>query len=302
MIAALTWAGRYARVLLAAGCVAALFLPTLSAFVRPFLPYLVAMVLAMAMARVDLVDIGRNIWRPSFLVRQVALTLLLMPVTALIYWAIFWFSEPDRTALVYLAAAPPIASATGLCLLLGFNARLALETTVVATFLTPIIGPAIVVTLLPEAAALSPIDLGLRLAAMIAGGTIFGLAIRYSVGPKKVETNKLAFDGLAAIGMVIFVIPLFDGVGATILAQPLTALRVLVLSFAFNLGINLLVSAGLRRRFGHPQAGTLGLVWGNRTVALYLAALPPDPIFTMFVALYQFPMYFTPLILGWRKR
>ena len=38
------------------------------------------------------------------------------------------------------------------------------------------------------------------------------------------------------------------------------------------------------------------MFWGNRTVAIYLAALPHDPQFALFVALYQFPMYLTPLL------
>jgi hypothetical protein len=39
-------------------------------------------------------------------------------------------------------------------------------------------------------------------------------------------------------------------------------------------------------------------MWGNRNVAIYLAALPPDPLFGLYVALYQLPMLFTPLVLG----
>ena len=38
-------------------------------------------------------------------------------------------------------------------------------------------------------------------------------------------------------------------------------------------------------------------MWGNRNAALALASLPPDPLLTLYVALYQFPMYFTPLIM-----
>jgi hypothetical protein len=44
-------------------------------------------------------------------------------------------------------------------------------------------------------------------------------------------------------------------------------------------------------------AGATALIWGNRNAALALAALPPDPLFTLYVALYQFPMYFTPLVI-----
>ena len=56
------------------------------------------------------------------------------------------------------------------------------------------------------------------------------------------------------------------------------------------------------RGLGAETSGALGILWGNRTVAIYLAALPPDPQVTLFVALYQFPMYFTPLLLQRSKK
>jgi hypothetical protein len=39
-------------------------------------------------------------------------------------------------------------------------------------------------------------------------------------------------------------------------------------------------------------------MWGNRNVSIYFAALPPDPLFGLYVAFYQLPMLFTPLVLG----
>ncbi len=293
--------GRHARLVLAVGCVAALFLPELSSAIRPALPALVSMVLGLSMARLDLAAIAQEAVRPKALVRSVGLALLIMPLTACLYAAVsgtLGLSETDHASLILLAAAPPIASAAGLCFILGFNARLALETTLVATILTPVIGPLLVAVFLPEAAPISPILLAQRLGLMVAGGLAIGIAIRAVVGPARVDRNKLTFDGVATLGMILFVIPLFDGVGATILADPARALAVLALVFIFNMGVNLAVYAACKRRFGHDSAGTLGLVWGNRTVAIYLAALPHDPQFALFVALFQFPMYLTPLVWG----
>jgi hypothetical protein len=45
------------------------------------------------------------------------------------------------------------------------------------------------------------------------------------------------------------------------------------------------------------DAGASAVIWGTRSVAIYLAALPYDPVFALFVALYQLPMYATPLVL-----
>jgi len=68
---------------------------------------------------------------------------------------------------------------------------------------------------------------------------------------------------------------------------------------ALDLGANALAYAAMRLRAGHETAGALGVLSGNRNVSLYLATLPPDPMLSLFVALYQLPMYATPLIGRW---
>lgn len=299
--AGLSLAGRHARVILAVGCVVALFLPSLSAFVRPALPFLVMLVLGVAMARIDMIDVLKSIGRPGFVGRQMVLVTLLMPVTAAVFVVLGDLVWIDRAWLVYLAAAPPIASAAGLCFIMGFNARLALEASFFGALLSPILGPLTVTLFLPSGAVLGPIELALRLAGMIGGALVVALLIRHFAGPERIEREKIIFDGVATIAMLLFVIPLFDGVGATILARPWLAVAALVTSFVFNMGVNVVVAWIARKRMDDPSAGALGVIWGNRTVAMYLAALPPDPSFTLFVAIYQFPMYFTPLILGKRE-
>lgn len=296
----LTWLGANARWFLALGSLSAFFLPELASVLRPYLPWLVSMVLGLSMARIDLVDMARNAFRPRFLTRVLLLTLLLMPVTGVVYLAmarLVGLSELDTQALVYLAATPPIASAAGLCFILGYNARLAIEVTLAATILTPVIGPAMVAILIPDAIGISSVDLGIRLFRMIAGAFVFAIVLRRVLSPQRINRNKTAFDGVSAVAMLTFIFPLFDGVSATIVADPMRALWVLALATVFNLGINAAIQL-LARRQAYQDRGALGLIWGNRTIAVYLAALPPDPQFTLFVALYQFPMYFTPLLFG----
>ncbi len=298
MIASLTWLGNNARWFLALGSIVALFLPQVAATLRPFLPWLVCLVLGLSMARIDLWDMAKNARRPRFLLRSVGMSLFLMPVTGAIYFAIarlLGIGAVDTQSLVFLAAAPPIASAAGLCFLLGFNARLSMEVTISATILTPIIGPAMVAVLIPDAAAISSVDLGIRLAAMIGGGLLVGSVIRGVLGPQRITEHKAIFDGIAALGMLLFIFPLFDGVLATIANDPMRALWILFLCSVFNLGVNVVARQVFAGRTP-PDRGALGLIWGNRTIAVYLAALPPDPQFTLFCALYQFPMYFTPLL------
>ena len=135
-----------------------------------------------------------------------------------------------------------------------------------------------------------------RLLAIIAGGLILGVVIRRFLGAAWIAGNEPAFDGLMTISMGLFIIPLFEGIGATVVAHPLFALGTLALALLLNLGTNFLVASVLSRRMNRSTAGALGFMSGNRNLALYLAAMPADPLIALFVALYQFPMFFTPLI------
>lgn len=302
MTGALAWLGVRARSALIVGILLCFVVPDLSSLLRPALPFLVPMVLGLAMARIDLAATLRRALRPRRLALLVAICLALMPLCGAFYLGFAQLVGLDpalSSALVYLAAAPPIASAGALCFILGFNAALAVELTLAASLLTPLLGPATVALFLPGAAAVAAPDLALRLGLMIAGAGVVAVAIRRGAGPARLARNAGAMDGFGVIALVVFVIPLFDGVPAMILDAPGRAATVLALAVVANTGITLAVRAALLRGAGLEAAdsGAAGLVAGNRTIAIYLAALPPDPAFTLFVALYQVPMLLTPAIL-----
>lgn len=299
----LGWIGARARWVLLIGCLAAVFLPALSAMLRPALPALIALVLGLSVARMELRAFLRGFASPRRVILLVILTALLMPVTAaLLAMVLPLIGLPDSftAAAVLFALAPPISSAAGLCFILGFDARRALELTLVATVLTPLIGPVMIAALLPGTDAPPAVALMFSLGRMILGGLAIGIAIRLVLGGAAIAARKSEFDGLSALGMVLFVIPLFDGIAPLVLARPGLALAVLAFAVLLNFGANIAVAAASRPASGGATAGALGLMWGNRTVALYLAALPFDPVFALFVALYQFPMYATPLVFGRR--
>lgn len=299
MIAALAWVGGRARWILILGCIAALFVPGPSAVLRPFLPGFVAMVYALGMLRVDLPRVMRNLIDPRRALRTWTLALAMTALSALLAFGLTRAAGagPDiQKAVVYTLLSPPIASAAAMCLLMGLDAALALEMTVLCSFLTPLVAPVMARLLLGDALAVSPVDLGLRTAAMIFSGVAVAMVLRRWIGVEAVLRHKSALDGVSALAMLLFVVPLFDGVGAMIAAAPGAAFGMLALGCAL-LFLPQLAALGLRRGPG-AGIGAAGLAWGVRSVAIFLAALPPDPAFTLFVALYQFPMYATPLLLG----
>jgi predicted Na+-dependent transporter len=299
--AGLAWLGARARWVLAVGVLAAMLLPALSAVLRPALPAFVALIVCVAMLRLDLGWLLRRALDPRRLGRLLVLTALMMVLTPAILWAVgagLGLPETHVAALVYTAAAPPIASSVSLCLILGLDAALALELTVIASVLTPLIGPVVTRLLLGEALPLDAVALGLRLAAILGAGTLAALVIRRLAGRERLERAARPLDGIAALAILVFVIPLFDGVWALIGAGPLLAFGVLALAIAANWGMQALVARGARAAAGAGTAGAAGLVWGNRTVALYVAALPYEPVFALYTALFQLPILLTPLVMG----
>ncbi|PJN95257.1 hypothetical protein CNY89_09530 [Amaricoccus sp. HAR-UPW-R2A-40] len=74
------------------------------------------------------------------------------------------------------------------------------------------------------------------------------------------------------------------------------AAAVLALACAMNLGPNLAMRLAFRPA-GRRTAAAYGLMFGNRTIALYVAVMPHDADLTLFVALYQAPILLGPLLL-----
>ncbi len=301
MLGGLRWVGAQARWVLAIGVLVATLLPSVSAFLRPFLPALVTLVFCISMARLDLGVLARRAVRPRRMGLLALWTLGLLVLTPALAFAagrVTGLSEAHVAALTYTFAAPPITSAAALCLILGLDAAFALELTVFVSLATPFIGPAVTKALLGEAVPLDALDLTLRVAAMIGAGWVLALIVRRVAGPERIERNRGAFDGVAAIVLILFVIPLYDRFWEVVGTMPGYAAGTLALVLLANFGTQALVAAGMRRTTEPAFAGAAGLMCGNRNVSLYLAALPPDPLFGLYVAFYQFPMLFTPMVMG----
>lgn len=301
VLAGLAWVGARARWILALGVLLATLLPSLSAALRPFLPALVVLVFCLSMTRLDLGALARRACRPRRLAVLGAWTLVLMVVTPALVWtaaSAASMNEAHLAAITYTFAAPPITSAAALCLILGLEAGFALELTVFASLATPFIGPVVIKLLLGETVPLDAVQMALRVAALVGGGTLAAVLVRHLAGPETIRRHAGAFDGIATVVLLLFVIPLFDGFWNLVRGAPGFALGTLGLVLAANWGAQALVAGGLRRAAEPGLAGSAGLMWGNRNASLYLAALPPDPLFTLYVGFYQIPMLYTPLVMG----
>ena len=89
----------------------------------------------------------------------------------------------------------------------------------------------------------------------------------------------------SALAMIGFLFPLLSGTGAAIAADPVLAAGLFTLACALNFGGHLVIRAAARHVVPPETAAAAGLVFGNRNMSIVLAALPFDPVLTLFVAL-----------------
>lgn len=297
---ALEWIGLHARVILLAGLVVVPLLPQPHGLLIPLLPALVSLLTGLAIARLDLRDVLRDLVVPRRVLPILAGLVLIQPVAALAAHALgqwIGLGAGLMLVLVAFAASPPLSSAPNIALMLGYDARLALLHTLIGTLLAPLLVPA-ALWLAEAGIAVDPGAIALKVLAMLAGGLALGLLLRRVIGPARLAAHGRAMDGVAALAMLAFLFPLMDGVLAEVMAHPGLALILALMALALNLGTNLLLRGVLARLLPTDRARAIGLLFGNRNISVLLAALPHDPTFSLFVALGQIPIYVTPLILS----
>ena len=313
VIRSLLWlleaSGRRARMLLPLGVVVAFFMPETGGVFKPAAPFLLALLVSAAMVRLDIAAVLKDAIKPRRLLRNGFLALLLLLATPYCLYhlaAIANLSEPLRALITWYAVSPPIGTTIWMCVFLGFSAPIAMEIVLLTNLLAPFTGPFIGELLLGTAVPLSVVTLSFRLGAILFGGVLLALVTKWWLGEGRIDANRGRLDGIATLLMLAFLLPVFDGVREMVFAAPLLALGLAGLATALNFGHQASIFLGGRlfaalRRQSSQADGTrsVAVVSGNRNLGLYFAALPADPLFSLFVAAYQIPIYLTPMVAGW---
>jgi len=99
--------------------------------------------------------------------------------------------------------------------------------------------------------------------------------------------------------LMIFAIPLMDGVVARALAEPVKLAGFVAGAFGGMILCNLVMAAGLLPFLDRRTALTAGYCSGGRHNALLMAVLPAsaDADIFLFIAAVQFPLYLMPTLL-----
>jgi len=145
---------------------------------------------------------------------------------------------------------------------------------------------------------LSPLVLGAKLLAILAGSLVVASAIRWQVGIEQIKRHAHLIDGINVLVLFVFVSAVMGSVAGELLADPVRVASLTLLAFAVFFAM-VGLTAVIFRRSGYARAMALGLMVAQRNMGLMVAAtggLLPETAWP-FLGLSQFPIYLSPQLL-----
>ena len=290
--------GRKATTLLPLSLAIGLAFQNVAAASRVLLWPLAVALLMLALARMDWSRILDLLRRPGLALALALVNLVVVPLAVWPIWQALGLWPGLVAALCLSAMAPGIISAATTATFLRLDASLALLLTLFTNFLVPFTLPPLALWLLGLDLHIGALDLSLRLATIVVIAGVGAFLIRRWIGPRMAEAAP-ALDGLSVVVLMIFAIPLMDGVVAQAAAQPLKLAGFVGGAFVGMILCNLVVAGGTLPFLDRRVALTAGYCSGGRHNALLMAVLPAsvDADIFLFIAAVQFPIYIIPTLL-----
>ncbi|MGZ5872913.1 MAG: Na+-dependent transporter [Bradyrhizobium sp.] len=300
-VQALAWLGGQGTRAIAALVFIGIAAPPLGELLKPFVTEAIFLLLCISFLRVDLGALRDYLRQPGLVLAATAWTTLAVPLISggiCLVTGIDVRSPDLHLALMLQAVASPMMASPALAAVMGLDAALVLVTLVIGTALVPITAPLFAYAFFGTALTLSPLALGLKLVAILAGAMLVAGAIRWRVGATAIKRHARAVDGLTVLFLFVFVAAVMGNVAGGFLADPVRAVELTGLAFAVFFAL-LGITALIFCKAGYGRAMALGLMVSQRNMGLMLAAtdgvLPGTT--WLYFALSQFPIYLSPQLL-----
>jgi len=272
---------------------------TLASLIKPHINILIAALLFNACLRVGPKQVLGAMHDLKVSLFFVLLLQVLIPIVLAVAAMVAGFSGPLVFALVLLTAAPSLSGSPHLVILMGFEPSAALRQLVVGTALLPLtIIP--ILLLMPEFGNLYEIaQASLKLLLVIAVAAAIAFTIRLTIfkEPDKVAIEQI--DGASTILLAVVVVGLMAAIGEEFQINPANVFITLGVAIVANFGLQIVTALTLVRSRYSDFTVPIGIISGNRNIALFLTALPlatTEPLL-LFIACYQIPMYLTPIVM-----
>jgi hypothetical protein len=298
---ALAWLGGQGTQAIAALVFIGIALPPLGAVLKPFVTEAIFLLLSISFMRVDLAALRDHLRRPGLVVAATAWTTLGVPLISGAGCLALGLDAraPDLfLALMLQTVASPMMASPALAAVMGLDSTLVLVTLVTSTALVPFTASLLAYLFFGSALALSPLGLGLKLVAILAGAVCVAGAIRAIAGETAIKLHKAAIDGFNILILFVFVAAVMGTVMGSLWADPVRAIELAALAFAIFFAL-LGATFVIFRNAGPERAFALGLMVSQRNMGLMLAAtqgaLPGTT--WLYFAMSQFPIYLSPQLL-----
>jgi predicted Na+-dependent transporter len=298
VLAPLAWLGRQGTRAVAAVVLIGVAAPPIGAVLKPFVTPAIVGLLLIAFLRVDAKLLRIHLRRPALVLTATAWTALVIPFVCGVAGLALGLdvSAPELfVSLMLQAVAPPMMAAPAFAALMGLDATLVLATLVTSAALNPLTAPLLAYAFAGPALALSPVTLGLKLGAILAGSAAAAAVIRRAVGEDAIMRHKDQIDGVNIIAMFVFVDAVMENLAADLIAEPMRVVGMAALAFLLCFAV-LGVTIAAFAPWGRARAFALGFMASQRNLGLMLAAtggMLPDVTWLWF-ALSQFPIYLAP--------
>ncbi|UWR24063.1 hypothetical protein K3756_00985 [Sulfitobacter sp. S190] len=296
----LCYISAHGRACLMTGLLTGLLVPRLAALMVPWLPHMVAALLAITALRIGhraalgaTRDLGWGLAAVGVL--QLGVPLMLLALMTAFGVA----TTPAALAVLLATAGPAISGSTNLALLMGLDAGRMMQILVLGTAAFP-------VTVLPVlwfapqlADPLGVVQSAAVVLVVILAATATGFGARAALLPDPTPRQVQMLDGASMLAFSVMVVGLMAPLNGALRETPLGVAGWTALAFVVSYGLQGLTLLVLRRGPMKPVAGPLAIGAGSRNIALFLVALPADTIapVLIFVACWQLPMYLTPMLL-----
>ena len=291
--------GRHATALLPFSLLVGIAFQDLAAAARPLVSPLAILLLMLALVRTDWPRVRALLQQPALAIVLSAALLVAVPLIVWPIWQVLPVWPGLAAALCLSAMAPAVTSAPTVAGFLRLDASLTLLVSLITNFAVPLTLPPLALWLLGLDLHISATALSLRLAGIVAVELAGALAIRAWLGADGVRHNIERIDGCSVAVLIVFAIPLMDGILARAQAEPLKLAGFIAASFAGMLLCNAVMTLGALPFLGYRTALTAGYCSNSRNNALLMAVLPAaaDKDIFLFIAAVQVPIYVIPTLL-----
>jgi predicted Na+-dependent transporter len=299
MTGLLRFAGKNGAWVVIAGVVLGLCFPLLSRLTRPYLAIAIFLFTFGSFLKIDAVAIRAQFRQGNAAMLMVVWATFGVP---LVVFAIIRLTHPGpemAQGLLFWALVPTSPACVAFAAILGLSTPLALLATVLATAASPFYLPMLAAGLGGYQLTVDPMAMSVQLLVIVGGACLAAFLVKH-FARDFVCSNPDAIIGIAVVALILAGMGSMRGMQAYFLSQPVTAFKLLALSYALNLGFQLCGTL-LFWRYDRSSALTAGLISGTRTITLAWVVLGNDvlPLADVFFATGMVAKYTCPALTKW---